>query len=322
MSEITPGVLGAIMSENRSSRFIFSDDDDDDKKEIKYSTWSSGDGQSFYPSTKPTQVLTPGVYEIKNNPSKGTYFQKTPVNVEGLVKFEDSVFSEVTGEITKFWSSESLYRKYGLMYKRGILLYGPPGSGKTSLVQMIMSDVIKRGGVVLKFENPNIFPEGMRMLREIQPTTPVVVLMEDIEAIIEYWSESQVLNILDGVNRVDKVVFISTTNYPEKLGDRIINRPSRFDKRFKIGHPNERSRKIYLEHLIKVGGKKTKVDVKKWVKDTENMSIAHIKELFTAVMIIGDKYEDAITTLRSMKEEAPTSEDDNIKSLGFGTVNI
>ena len=316
MSEIAPGVLGAIMSENRRSGFVF--EDEGVEKEVKYTTWSSGDGQSFYPSTKPTQILTPGVYEIKNNPSRGTYFQKTPVNVDGLVKFEDSVFSEVTKEIAKFWVSESLYKKYGLMHKRGILLYGPPGSGKTSLVQMIMSDVIKRGGVVLKFENPNIFPEGIRSLREIQPNTPVVVLMEDIEAIIDYWSESQVLNILDGVNRVDKVVFISTTNYPEKLGDRIINRPSRFDKRFKVGHPSERSRKIYLEHLVRVGGKNVKVDVRKWVKDTENMSIAHIKELFTAVMIIGDKYDDAISTLRSMKEDAPSSEDDSIKSLGFG----
>lgn len=317
MSDIAPGILGAIISESRGSRY--SDDDEEDKEEA-YSTWSSGDGKSFFPSTKPKLALTPGVYEIKHSQQKGVYFQKTPVNVDGLVKFEDSVFSEVTAEITKFWSSEALYRKYGLMYKRGILLYGPPGSGKTSLVQMIMSDVIRRGGVVLKFENPNIFPDGMRVLREIQSDTPVVVLMEDIEAIIDYWSESQVLNILDGVNRVDKVVFISTTNFPEKLGDRVINRPSRFDKRFKVGHPSEASRKIYLEHLVKVGGKKIKIDIKKWVKDTEDMSIAHIKELFTAVVIIGDKYSDAIETLRSMREDSPSSDEDiSTEELGFGS---
>jgi SpoVK/Ycf46/Vps4 family AAA+-type ATPase len=180
-----------------------------------------------------------------------------------------------------------------------------------------MSDVIKRGGIVVKFDNPNNFPEGIRMFREIQPGTPVVVLMEDIEAIIEYWSESEVLNILDGVNRVDKVVFLATTNYPEKLGGRIVNRPSRFDKRFKVGHPSEASRKVYLEHLVAVGGKKLKIDIKKWVKDTENMSISHIKELFTAVMIIGDRYEDAITTLQSMKEEKPSSDDDKLTKLGF-----
>jgi hypothetical protein len=76
---------------------------------------------------------------------------------------------------------------------------------------------------------------------------------------------------------------------------------------------------VYLEHLVKVGGKKAKVDIKKWVRDTENMSIAHIKELFTAVIIIGDKYDDAIKTLKSMKEENPTSEEDKLTKLGFNS---
>ena len=315
MGDISVGQLGKIMAASKPTYFF--GDEDEVNKEIKSSNWSTGDGKEFYPTTKPVSALTPGVYEIKNSQQRGAYFSKIPVNSEGLVKFNDSVFSSVIDEISKFWASEDIYRKFGLMYKRGILLYGPPGSGKTSLIQIIMTDVINRGGVVIKFDNPNYFPDGIRAFREIQPTTPVVVLMEDIEAIIEYWSESEVLNILDGVNRVNKVVFLSTTNYPEKLGARIVNRPSRFDKRFKVGHPSEESRKVYLDHLVSVGGKKVKIDVKKWVKDTENMSISHIKELFTAVVIIGDKYEDAIKTLRGMKEENPTSDDDKVNKIGF-----
>lgn len=315
MSEMSTGQLATIIKSSRPSYF----DEDEDSSVIssKLSNWSTGDNKTFVPAMKPVSALVPGVYEIKANPSKGTYFIKIPVNVEGLIKFEDSVFSQVVSEITKFWDSEALYRKYGLMYKRGMFLYGPPGSGKTSLIQIIMNDVIKRGGVVIKFDNPNLFPDGVRILREIQPKTPIIVLMEDIEAIIEYWSESDVLNILDGVNRVDKVVYLATSNFPEKLGDRIINRPSRFDKRFHVAHPSERDRAIYLKHLAGVGGKKVKIDIKKWVKDTENMSISHVKELFTAVIIIGDKYEDAIKTLRSMKEEKPSSDEDKLSKLGF-----
>ena len=56
----------------------------------------------------------------------------------------------------------------------------------------------------------------------------------------------------------------NTTNYPEKLGARIINRPSRFDKRFKIDLPNAESRKIYFEYLI--NGKDLKDIGKEWEK--------------------------------------------------------
>ena len=104
------------------------------------------------------------------------------------------------------------------------------------------------------------------------------------------------------------MVFIATTNYPELLGDRIINRPSRFDKRFKMPHPNSKSRKLYFEHLFKQHESiKNVYNINKWVKDTDNMSIAHLKELFVAVCILGEKYEDAISVLQAMVEDKLTS---------------
>lgn len=143
----------------------------------------------------------------------------------------------------------------------------------------------------------------MRILREIEKETPIVVIMEDIDAIIENYNESSVLNILDGVDKLNKIVFLATTNYPDRLGARIINRPSRFDKRFKISNPNEESREIYLKYLIGENKiKDNKINLSKWVKDTNGFSIAHLKELFVAVIILGDNYEDAIETLSSMKE--------------------
>jgi SpoVK/Ycf46/Vps4 family AAA+-type ATPase len=185
-----------------------------------------------------------------------------------------------------------------------------------------MQDVIDRNGVVINFVNPEIFISGVRKFREIQPTTPMVVLMEDIDSIIEDNSESEVLNVLDGVNQIDKVVFLATTNYPEKLGDRIVNRPSRFDKRFKLGHPNAESRRIYLNFII--GGdekvKELNIDIDKWVDDTDKFSIAHLKELFVAVVILADSYEDSIETLTAMREENLSSSDDYEKKyMGFGS---
>ena len=248
------------------------------------------------------------------------FFQKIPVKTDGLIRFPETNSEKVIGEINKFWTREHLFKRHSLTYKRGIILWGPPGSGKSCTVQLITADVIKRGGVVFKFGSPDLFISGVRIFREIQPDTPMVVLMEDIDSIIESYSESEVLNILDGVDQVEKAVYLATTNYPERLGSRIINRPSRFDKRFKMPHPGAASRRLYFEHIfVEDTLKENDVDLDKWVKDTVGMSISHLKELFVAVCILGDDYKEAIETLRTMIETNPKSDDDEGNKLGFST---
>lgn len=288
-----------------------------------FTQWSTSDSKRFIPTSRTQAELTPGVYDILHSNTVGTYFEKIPVLTVGLLRFPETNSERVVSEIQSFWKREHLFREYKLTYKRGIILWGPPGSGKSCTIQLIMRDVVDRGGVVIKFTHPSLFLEGIRKFREIQPDTPIVVLMEDIDSIIENYSESEVLNILDGVNQVEKVVFLATTNYPEKLA-RIINRPSRFDKRIKISHPNAESRRMYLDFVI--GGpdkvKELKIDLDQWVEDTENFSLAHLKELFTAVVILGDSYDDAIEALSLMKEDMPDSEDDEPKKqMGFLTMN-
>ena len=115
---------------------------------------------------------------------------------------------------------------------------------------------------------------------------------------------------------MNKVFFLATTNYPNKLGHRVMNRPSRFDKRFRIGFPSAESRRVYLEHLIgEENIPKLKIDIKKWVADSDEFSVAHLKELFVAVVILGDSYDQALKTLRNMKEEV--NDKDYQANLGF-----
>lgn len=279
--------------------------------------WTTTDGISFYPAGKTVDRLTPGLYQPSVNQS-GYYLKKLPVKVEGLLRFPETNSERVINDIKKFWDRKSLYHEYGLTYKRGILLWGPPGSGKSSTIQLILADVIERGGVAIVFSDPFMFIECMRIFREIQPNTPVVVLMEDIDSILENYSETYVLNILDGVEKIDNTVFLATTNYPEKLGERIVNRPSRFDKRFKMPSPGAKSRRIYFEHLLtqklidEYG-----IDIDKWVEDTKHMSIAHLKELFTSVCIFGEEYEETIQILKSMEEKLESSDAKPHSSFGF-----
>lgn len=290
---------------------------DENKFSTNATQWSTSNGVVYIPTGKTVDVLQPGYYEIASHQEIGVYFEKIAVKTHGLLEFPDANTSKVIHEIKKFWNSESIFRSLKLAYQRGIILWGPAGGGKSCTLQLVSQDVIKRGGVVIKFTSPGLFISGIRKLREIQPDTPIVVLMEDIDSIIWVHSETEVINILDGVNKIDKIVYLATTNYPEKLGQRIMNRPSRFDKRYKVGYPSEESRKLYLNYLIN-GHTNLNIDVDKWAKDTEWFSIAHLKELFVAVVVFEDDYNETIQTLRTMKMDVVSWSDEEKKSsVGF-----
>lgn len=277
--------------------------------------WSSSDNVIFVPTSYTQKSLTSGFYTIRSNPSLGLYFEKLPIKTENLLKFPDSNSEKIVSEIQNFWELENRFKQYGLSYKRGILLWGPPGSGKSCTIKQIMDDVIKRDGVVIEFTHPTLFKEGYRIFRQIQPETPCIVSLEDIDSILDNYSESEVINIIDGVERIHKTVFLATTNYPERLGERIINRPSRFDKKFKIGVPNDIARKIYFESLFKQN-ENLKYNINKWVEDTEGLSIAHLKELFIAVVVLGDDYKESIETLQGMSEHIDSKHDIE-RHIGF-----
>lgn len=301
--------------------------DEDDMAKSGLTQWSTSDNKVFFPTSHTKPELTPGVYEVRMNPSQGLYFQKIPTKGESLLKFPDSNSDKVISEIEKFWAREDLFVHYGLAYKRGIILWGPPGTGKSCTIQLVCKDVIDRGGVVIKFGVPDLFKEGIRYFREIQSETPCVVLMEDIDSTLEMYNESEVLNILDGVDECTKTVFLATTNYPADLGERIMNRPSRFDKRFKIGFPTAEARKLYFEYLIQNNEKDDesvpesvkdmKIDIKKWVKDTKGFSVSHLKELFIAVVILGDSYTEAVETLQTMMDVGSDVEKEESGGVGF-----
>jgi SpoVK/Ycf46/Vps4 family AAA+-type ATPase len=304
-----------------ADKVAVAEEEDENSKPGKLLQWTTPDGNIFIPAGKTVKVLEPGVYDIEESNQWGIYFRKIDVHTHNLIEFPDSRSQKVVREIEHFWERKEMFKDRGekssIMYKRGICLWGPPGSGKTCTVQLVVKDVIeKRGGLCVVFGHPKLFLNGMRVLRQIHPHTKIVVLMEDLDSIIEQHDESEVLNILDGVNAFEDVVYLATTNYPERLGPRIINRPSRFDKRIKIGYPNAECRKIYLESLLtEEETKRCKINLDKWVNDTEEFSMAHLKELFVAVVILGDKYDEALTNLKGMKSQISSDESGK---MGFG----
>ncbi len=153
-------------------------------------------------------------------------------------------------------------------------------------------------------DNPDLTVAVLRFFRRIEPARPLIVVFEDVDETVGRYGEHSLLAVLDGEHQTDNVVYLATSNYPERLGARIVNRPSRFDERIKIGMPSAEARRAYL--LKAIGG--ATVDLHRWVTDTKELSIAHLRELVVAVLCLEQDYDSVLSRLRAM-EIMPKPED-------------
>lgn len=274
------------------------------------SMWAVHGGRNYSPCETAVDNIPPGQYTIEVSDVLGIYFRRTDINLDDLVALPDSVSQEVINEIKKFWTKEAHFRKFGFLWKRGVLMWGPPGSGKTSTLQVISNLIIDSGGLSIYVSHPGIAAKGLKVLRSIEPTRPIVVMLEDIDSIIDIYGESDLLALMDGELQIDNIVFVATTNYPEKLDKRFINRPSRFDIVKKIGMPNDDARTIYLSKKnTRLAEVEAAEELQHWVELSNGFSIAHLKELIVSVEVFEVPLEDAVSRLRTMMDYQPKSSD-------------
>lgn len=267
----------------------------------------------YAPTSQTIQKLDAGMYTIDQH--NGIIYL-TPKNVEtdDLLQLPDSKSEEVLHEVEKFWTKEALFKALGFVHKRGFLMHGEPGSGKTATCALIAKRFIDHGGIVLVPRvDPGSVARSLRELRDVEPDRKIIVLLEDIDDTLANFGEQRVLALLDGEESVGGVCFLGTTNYPKKLPPRIVNRPSRFDRVVKIGMPTADARRMYLESRKALTLSKEEMD--DWVKLTTGFSIAHIKEVVIAVVAYEVPVARAASQVRKMASIPDTGEG---KKVGFG----
>jgi predicted AAA+ superfamily ATPase len=282
--------------------------------------WSNLKNDEYAPAYITTPKVPAGVYEIGWNSNMGTYtLRKQPFKTDELYRLPSPEITDILKDIENFWNRIEKYKEYNFVHKRGILMYGEPGCGKSGIIQLISQDLIKRDGIVINIkdeEDVDKFTQFIGTFRKIEPKRPLVVLLEDIDSIASEnkYQTARLLNILDGVKQIEGVVYIATTNYPEKLEERITNRPSRFDRRYKVELPNEEIRRAYILNKLTPEDIKQN-DIEEWVERTEGMSLSHLKEVLISVIVMGRTFEETIANLEGLKIK-PTIK--KTAKVGFG----
>lgn len=261
------------------------------------------DGDYIPAHVKLTQRLPAGMYEWRNGGLFSRPFLHPVAIVEDeIIAVAGAVSEKVADEIKRFWDNKEAFIRNGFVWKRGILLYGPPGSGKTATSQLVAQWAIAQGAVVVNAEDEDEVKLSLKMIREVEPERPVIVIMEEVDT----FDESDLLSVLDGTHQSNNVVYIGTTNYPEKLSDRLKNRPSRFDCVLLVDFPNDAERDSFLkgksERLAQ-----NEVERAKWVRSTKGFAYSHMRELIALVECMLVPFDDAVQRLYSMWNPDMTS---------------
>ena len=113
-------------------------------EESKTGQWAiAGDGgYDFVQEVKPR--MPAGIYQIDADMGRGIHFDPMTIEGDDLMPLPDPHTTRVLQSLNEFWTKEDLFRQFGFLWTRGILLYGPAGSGKTSTIRRASDLVIKR----------------------------------------------------------------------------------------------------------------------------------------------------------------------------------
>lgn len=163
-----------------------------------------------------------------------------PRSIESVILAEDE-HVKILDDVQKFLTSYEWYTKLGIPYRRGYLLYGDPGGGKTSLVTAVAS-VLKMNIYVLSLQAPGMNDSMLvDMLTSVSDNS--IILIEDCDCAFKNRTHgketsdkltfSGLLNALDGVGGKDGRIIFMTTNHKENLDPALI-RPGRIDYQIEI----------------------------------------------------------------------------------------
>lgn len=257
-----------------------------------------------------TKSLPAGYYETKASP-RGFFLQKREVVGDSLIDIPGSVSHTILTEITRFWNRRALFARHGFLHKRGVLMHGLPGSGKTCTVRKIIEGLItEHDGIGVLVHNPRVASECLTMIRQIEPDRPIVAVYEDIDGIIEEYGDGLLLSLLDGEVQIGGIVHMATTNNIDKLDKRFRDRPSRFDMVVEVGMPSAAMREAFIKSKFPEIDNLT---LRRWIDRSEGYAIAHLRELIVASQCIGVPEADIFARLDEMKKralEAPSENSD------------
>lgn len=276
--------------------------------------------------TREKLEATPGIFTVVSIPLKGLTLKKTSFVSDSIL--EEFVHTkDIDERINCFFSRLDVYKKHGIeVPKRNVLLYGPPGSGKSTALIKIANKYSQDGKtLVVIYPTDKIDAYEIKSLvrnLEYKGVEKMILIVEDIGGVeidqVKMRSDSSLLSLLDNQEKTFTLptLIIATTNFPEIFLGNIMNRPGRFDDKIEVGYPEGEQRRKLLMFFTKDAASE-EAQALMLDKRTREFSPAHIKESIIRSEIYDKKLDVVIEEMLKeieLYKKAFTKQ----KSMGLG----
>lgn len=247
-----------------------------------------------------------GTYILGFDFSKGAIYT-TPVSEifsDQYLDLHNKVSMKIEKNLAKFISLRKRYKMLNLVHKRGYLLYGPPGNGKTMLIKHIVQKY--RESSYIFYIQDRIEWKILAQLRDMFRDADIFFIIEELTKQTGSEEIHELLEFLDGTFSWNHCAIFATTNYPEMLPANICNRPSRFDMVLQFGVPSDDVRKVYIEHFLGSCPKNL-------LRLSQGHSIAFLKELCLLSLVYDDNEEvrDSVKNVEIFNEYINNNNNNN-----------
>jgi SpoVK/Ycf46/Vps4 family AAA+-type ATPase len=209
-------------------------------------------------------------------------------------------------DFESFFEREEWFTQHRLPYRRGYLLHGPPGNGKSSVVRTMACHPLV-SACTADLADPDTSNETVtRLFNAAADNAPGLVILEDLDRLFGRNSSERspnvslqhLLNCLDGVGNRNGVIVAATANEPSLLDPAILRRPGRFDRVALFPNPTFEMRLSYLRHLC--DGSLLEPGLAAAARQSDRFSFAQVREGY----ILGGQFalaRDGNVTLEGLR---------------------
>lgn len=228
------------------------------------------------------QVLSFGNELFGHGESILNFHERPQMSASDLI-LPDEVLAGIQRQVVGVANHREALRQAGQHLKRGLLLYGPPGVGKTHTVRYLISKLRDLTIIQVTGQSLESIGQACAIARTLEPS---MVVVEDVDLIAEdrgmYPGEHpllfQLLNEMDGLAEEADVVFLLTTNRADLLEPALASRPGRVDQAVEIGLPDDDARRRLLD-LYRADLQIDESNVDTVLRRTAGVTASFIKEL-------------------------------------------
>jgi AAA+ superfamily predicted ATPase len=222
---------------------------------------------------------------------------------------------DIQNDLAHFFAARETYEAYGVPWKRGILFIGSPGNGKTHTVKALINKMqvpcLYVKSLKSQYDNPH--HNIQQVFNRARQSAPCILVLEDLDSLVEGENRSFFLNEIDGFAANTGIVILASTNHPEKIDPAILDRPSRFDRKYYFELPGLAERIAYINlwnEKFNSAMRLSDANITQIAEITEGFSFAYLKELFLSAMMqwigemkIGGMEQSVVSQVAALREQ-------------------